>query len=108
MFDRIANAESNAELKTNAMNFILREICCKYKTEKNPIFTLDEIHKWLQGFGQQYLDLNIRDLLRGSEYIEIDDNYNLLLNDDGKNSVMMNLVIYNYYRIIKLIHVIFY
>jgi hypothetical protein len=54
MFDRIANAESNAELKTNAMNFILREICRKYKTEKNPIFTLDEIHKWLQG-----LDSNI-------------------------------------------------
>jgi hypothetical protein len=84
MFDRIANAESNAELKTNAMNFILREICRKYKTEKNPIFTLDEIHKWLQGFGQQYLDLNVRDLLRGSEYIEIDDNHNLLLNNDGK------------------------
>ena len=51
MFDNIANAESNVELKTNVMNFILREICCKYKTEKNPIFTLDEIHKWLQGFG---------------------------------------------------------
>ena len=45
---------------------------------------MDEIHKWLKGFGQQYLDLNVRDLLRGSEYIEIDDNYNLLLNNDGK------------------------
>ena len=84
MFDRIANAESNAELKTNAMNYILREICRKYKTEKNPNFTLNEIHKWLQGFGQEYLDLNVRDLLRGSRYIEIDDNLNLLLNPDGR------------------------
>jgi hypothetical protein len=84
MFDKIANAESNVELKTNTMNFILREICSKYKQDKNAIFTLDEIHKWLQGFGKQYLDLNVRDLLRGSEYIEIDDNHNLLLNNDGK------------------------
>ena len=84
MFDKIANAESDAELKTKAMNFILREICRKYREEKNANFTLDEIHKWLKGFGQQYLDLNIRDLLRGSGYIEIDDNHNLLLNNDGK------------------------
>ena len=68
MFDKIANAESDAELKTKAMNFILREICRKYREEKNANFTLDEIHKWLKGFGQQYLDLNIRDLLRGSGY----------------------------------------
>jgi hypothetical protein len=32
---KIANAESEAELKTKAMNFILREICHKYKIEKN-------------------------------------------------------------------------
>ena len=38
MFDNIANAESNVELKTNVMNFILREICCKYKTEKKSNF----------------------------------------------------------------------
>jgi hypothetical protein len=54
MFDRIANAESNAELKTNAMNFILREICRKYKTEKNPIL------RWMKFInGLKVLDNNI-------------------------------------------------
>ncbi|HEX2405978.1 MAG TPA: hypothetical protein VHJ38_02115 [Nitrososphaeraceae archaeon] len=62
-----------------------REICRKYKIEKNPNFTLDEIHECLRGFGQEYLDLNVRrDLLRGFPYIEIDDNLNLLLNIDGR------------------------
>jgi hypothetical protein len=46
---------------------------------------LDEIHECLRGFGQEYLDLNVRrDLLRGFPYIEIDDNLNLLLNIDGR------------------------
>jgi hypothetical protein len=38
----------------------------------------------LQGLGSMYLDLNVRDLLKGSQLIEIDDYYNLTLNHKGK------------------------
>jgi hypothetical protein len=84
MYDRISNVESDADLKTRAMNYILREICAKYKNKKDPTFTSEEVRKRLQGLGSQYLDLNVRDLLRGSQLIEIDDNYNLTLNEKGK------------------------
>ncbi|MGC2683495.1 MAG: hypothetical protein WA323_16670 [Candidatus Nitrosopolaris sp.] len=63
------------------MEYILREICSKYKNKKDPNFTKEEVHTWLQGFGSKYLDLNLRDLLRGNE---INDNYNITLNDKGK------------------------
>ena len=84
MSDRISNVESDADLKLRAMNYILREICYKYRNEGNPNFTKQEVHSWLQGLGPEYLDLNIRDLFRGSQYIEIDDNYNLTLTDRGR------------------------
>jgi hypothetical protein len=79
----ISNAESNAELKKRAMDYILREICRKYKDTKDQTFTEEEIHTKLKGLGHQYLSLNIRDLLLGSGFIEIDDNLNLRLNDNG-------------------------
>jgi hypothetical protein len=37
-----------------------------------------------QGLGLDYIDLNIRDLFKGSGYIEIDENLNLTLNDKGR------------------------
>jgi hypothetical protein len=79
----ISNAESNAELKKRAMDYILREICRKYKDTKDQTFTEEEIYTKLKGLGPQYLSLNIRDLLLGSGFIEIDDNLNLRLNDNG-------------------------
>jgi hypothetical protein len=84
MSDRISNVETDAGLKTRAMNYILREVCSKYKNKNDPHFTMEEIHVWLQGLGSIYLDLNVRDLLKGSQLIEIDDYYNLTLNHKGK------------------------
>ena len=84
MFDRIANVETDAELKTRAMNYILREICRKNKDKKDPIFTQEEVHKSLRGLGPGYIDLNIHDLFKGSDFIDIDDEYNLTLTDKGK------------------------
>jgi hypothetical protein len=37
MYDRISNVESDADLKTRAMAYILREICLKYKKQRDPI-----------------------------------------------------------------------
>ena len=79
----ISNAESDAELKKRAMDYILREICRKYNDTRDPTFTEEEIHTKLKGLGPQYLSLNIRDLLLGSGFIEIDNNLNLRLNDNG-------------------------
>lgn len=66
------------------MNYILREVCSKYKNKNDTHFTKEEIHAWLQGLGSMYLDLNVKDLLKESQLIEIDDYYNLTLNHKGK------------------------
>jgi hypothetical protein len=84
MYDRISNVESDADLKTRAMAYILREICLKYKKQRDPTFSQKEIHDTLQGLGPEYINLNIRDLFKGSGYIEIDENLNLKLDDKGK------------------------
>jgi hypothetical protein len=83
MFDRISNVDSDPEIKVKAMNYILREICRKYKNRRDPTFTQEEVHMQLQGLGPEYLSLNIRDLFKGSGLIEIDDNCTLRLNDNG-------------------------
>ena len=79
----VANAESDGELKKRAMEYILGEICRKYKDTRDPTFTEEDIHNKLKGLGPQYLSLNIRDLLLGSGFIEIDNDLNLRLNDSG-------------------------
>jgi hypothetical protein len=65
------------------MNYILREICSKYKNRRDPTFTHEEVQKQLQG--PEYLTLNIQDLFKGSGLIKIDDNLTLRLNDNGIN-----------------------
>ena len=66
MYDRISNVESDADIKTRAMKYILREICFKYKKQRDPTFNQEEIHDTLQGLGPEYINLNIRDLFKGS------------------------------------------
>ena len=84
MYDRISNVESDADLKTRAMAYILREVCSKYKKQRNPTFSQEEIHDTLQGLGPEIINLDVRDLFKGSGYIEIDENFNLTLNDKGR------------------------
>ena len=42
--------------------------------------------KKLRGLGPKYVDLNIRDLFRGSGLIDINDNLELTLNENGRRS----------------------
>ena len=56
------------------MKYILNRICDKYKNEGDPTFDQTEVKERLKGLGPQYIDLNIRDLFRGSGFIEIDNN----------------------------------
>ncbi|HYA85354.1 MAG TPA: hypothetical protein VEH06_18195, partial [Candidatus Bathyarchaeia archaeon] len=62
----------------------LREVCSKYKKQRDPSFSREDIQNTLQGIGPEYINLNIRDLFKGSGYIEIDENLNLTLNDKGR------------------------
>ena len=83
---RPTNTESDADLKIRAMKIILERICEKYKKVGDPTFTQEEVRERLQGLGPEYVDLNIRDLFMGSGFIDIDDNYNLTLNESGRKS----------------------
>lgn len=80
------NTEGDAELKTRAMKYILNRICDKYKKEGDPTFDQTQVKERLKGLGPQFIDLNIRDLFRGSGLIEIDDDHKLTLNDSGRNA----------------------
>jgi hypothetical protein len=84
MFDRMANVEPDSETRTKAMDLILREICRKYREKQDPNFNQKELHGLLEGYRTIYLDENFRNLLRGSELVGIDDNFNLTLTDMGK------------------------
>ncbi len=68
-----ANVESDVELKKRAMDYILREICYQYKTKGDIVFNLENIKKHLQGFGREYLDLSIHDVVRGTDYFIFSD-----------------------------------
>jgi hypothetical protein len=81
---QVANAESDSELKTKAMKQILDRICRKYLADSDPTFNQEEVKEQLRGLGPEYVDLIIMDLLRGSGVLEIDNDYNLTLNKNGK------------------------
>jgi hypothetical protein len=42
---QVSNAESDAQLKTKAMQFILDRICRKYLEENDPTFSQEELKK---------------------------------------------------------------
>jgi hypothetical protein len=77
---------SDSEVRTKAKNHILREACENYKETKSPTFTQEKIHKELEGWFPNYLDINIRELFRGSGLVEIDAKDNLTLNADGRSA----------------------
>jgi hypothetical protein len=82
----MSSVDTDAEDRTKAKNHILREACKKYKETKSPTFTKEKIHKELEGWFPNYLDINIKELFRGSGLVEIDVNGNLTLNADGRRA----------------------
>ena len=67
-----SNTESESEMKTRAMKLILDRICRKYLEGNGSSFSQDEIKELLRGLGPGYIELNIRDLFRGSGLISMD------------------------------------
>jgi hypothetical protein len=85
-FDRISNADSDTDLKIKAMKYILREVCEKYREKRDPTFNSSEISERLRGLGSGYVDLNIKETWAQSRFVDIDENYNFTLNEEGKKA----------------------
>jgi hypothetical protein len=82
----MSNVDSDAGDRTKAMKHILREACRNYKETKSPTFTQEKIHSELEGWFPNYLDINIRELFKGSGLVEIDFNDNIILNAEGRKA----------------------
>ena len=54
--------------------------------KNDPTFSQEEVKKMLRGLGHEYVDLNISDLFRGSGLIDMNDNLELTLNENGRRS----------------------
>ena len=78
------NPESNAEFERRAIDQILREICRKYKEERNPVFSAEEIETTLRGINAEYLRFRLRDILKGYGLLEFNEDGSLSLTDVGK------------------------
>jgi len=77
------NPELDADLKKRVIDYILREICRRYRESDLP-FSFDEIERFFKiSYDPKYLNLNIRDLLKGSGLLDINDDL-LILNDHGQ------------------------
>jgi hypothetical protein len=85
-FDITSNADSDTDIKIKAMKYILREVCKKYKEKRDPTLNFDEINESLRGLGPGYVDLNIKETWTQSRFVDIDENYNFTLNEEGKNA----------------------
>jgi hypothetical protein len=85
-FDRISNADSDTDLKIKAMKYILREVCKKYREKRDPTFNSSEISERLRGLGSGYVDLNIKETWAQSRFVDIDENHNFTLNEEGKKA----------------------
>lgn len=84
MVPDVTNAETDAELKTRSMAYINREICRIYKETGETVFTEEQIRNNLRGLHEDYINKNMKDLLRGSDLVEIDDNFQIKLSEEGK------------------------
>jgi hypothetical protein len=73
------NPESDDELDIRARNYILNRICNQYRRTKDPTFTFDKIKAQLKGLDSGNVDLN----WTGSGLVDIDENYNFTLNEEG-------------------------
>ena len=77
------NPESDDELDIRARNYILNRICNQYRRTKDPTFTFDKVKAQLKGLDSGNVDLNISENWTGSGLVDIDENYNFTLNEEG-------------------------
>ena len=64
---KLSNTESDADLNTKAMKFILDGICRNTLQGTKPKFSQEEVEERLRVLGPEYVDLFIRNLFRRSD-----------------------------------------
>ena len=80
------NPKSDDELDIRARNYILNRICNQYRRTKDPTFTFDKVKAQLKGLDSGNVDLDISENWTGSGLVDIDENYNFTLNEEGKKA----------------------
>jgi hypothetical protein len=83
---RVSNYEADAEVKERCRKIILIDVCRKYRETGDPTFNYDELEKRIRGYDPKFLGLNIRENWARAEFVDIDDNYNFYLNEEGKKA----------------------
>ena len=67
---RASNHEMDDELKQCAREYILQQVCEKYRLKGDSEFDPEEMEKALRAFDKNFLESKIRDVLNGWELIE--------------------------------------
>ena len=79
-----SNHEMDEELKQRAREYILQQVCEKYRLKGDSEFDPEEMEKALRVFDKNFLGSKIRDVLNGWELIEFtEEGFTLRLNGSG-------------------------
>ena len=90
MYYLLINLSFSKECASKNSNIILtfitdgKRICRKYLERGDPTFTVDEITKVLKGLDPKYATIQTWENWAQSGLVDIDENYNLTLNERGK------------------------
>ena len=86
-----SNHEMDEELKQRAREYILQQVCEKYRLKGNSEFDPEEMEKALRAFDKNFLGSKIRDVLNGWELIEFtEEGFTLRLNGSGIEHCQQN------------------
>jgi hypothetical protein len=81
---RASNHEMDDELKQRAREYILQQVCEKYRLKGDSEFDPEEMEKALRAFDKNFLGSKILDVLYGWELIEFtEEGFTLRLNGSG-------------------------
>ena len=79
-----SNQEMDEELKQRAREYILQQVCEKYRLEGDSEFDPEEMEKALRAFDKKFLRSNIQEVLNGWGLIEFtEEGFTLRLNGSG-------------------------
>jgi len=79
-----SNIETDAELRVRTIEYILREICRKFREKNDPSFTPEEIEDALRAVGANYLRGRMREILLGHGLLQFNDDGSLRLTAQGR------------------------
>ena len=80
----VSNVETDEELKQRAREYILQQVCEKYRLKGDSEFDPEEMEKTLREFDKKFSRFSIKDALNGWDLIEFtEEGFTLRLNERG-------------------------